>query len=185
MAKKACAHGYILMQDSCPGCDHASENKHAPEMVRVMGFKGRDVSRCTQCGQVKSHPAHTPVRERKRRRAVNTNRQGANFELQIMSHLAEHGYDVARSSGSRGKVDVFAIGDGELVLIQAKISKATLPPAERLAVLSLALRCGAVPVSAWRGTDGVINYRELTGPGPFEWDHWVPTRFTKEEQTDG
>lgn len=173
-----CAHDYWLVQDSCPGCDAEQETPHAPEIVFVTGFRGRVVKRCMQCGGIASAPQHVATRKPKARRAKNTNRQGANFELAIMADLTEHGYDALRSSGSRGAVDVVAFGDGEVVLVQAKISEPVIPPAERRAVLSLALRAMAVPLVAWRDK-GVIRYRELTGPGPKEWAHWTPTTYER------
>lgn len=180
--KIQCDHGYVLMQDSCPGCDAMSETKHEPRMVRVMGFKGRAVRRCTACGEPASHPSHK-VRLRTRRRAVNTNRQGANFELAVMAELEKFGYTCLRSSGSRGAVDVVAVpAEGRrydwVIFIQAKISKAIIPPAERVALMGLALRAGALPVVAYKGEEGrsrPILFRELTGPGPFEFREWTPT----------
>ena len=110
------------------------------------------------------------------RKAVNTNRQGANFELMIMADLERHGYLVHRSSGSRGAVDVMAVGEQYTLVVQAKISKATIAPAERAAVLDLAGRMGptAVPLTATR-VKGAPAYRLLTGPGPKDWMPWEPT----------
>lgn len=109
------------------------------------------------------------------RRAVNTNRQGANFELKIMHDLQRYGYLALRSSGSRGAVDVVAIGDLTTLVIQAKISKPVISPAERRAVLALAGRMGpsAVPLVAYR-VGGKVGYRLLTGPGPKDWTLWEP-----------
>ena len=102
------------------------------------------------------------------RRAKNTNRQGANFELRIMEYLRVRGYDVLRSSGSRGKIDVVAIGDPHLLLIQAKLQPTAMPPAERVAVREVAARAVAVPIFAYR-LPGSVGFRELTGAGPKDW----------------
>lgn len=114
------------------------------------------------------------------RRAVNTNRQGAGFELMIMDDLDAHGFSTLRSSGSRGVADVIAFGPGdgdvETLLIQAKISDATIPPAERESLWNLARRAGCVPVTASR-VNGKPLYRELTGTGPKEWVPFTPRRF--------
>lgn len=119
--------------------------------------------------------------------ARNTTRQGANFELKIMEDLERFGYDSLRSSGSRGAVDVVAVGPawaggdgvGSLLFIQAKISKPVIPPDERIRLQNLALRAGAVPVVAYWAPDGItglkrVHYRQLTGPGPKDWVPWVP-----------
>jgi hypothetical protein len=107
------------------------------------------------------------------RKAKNTNRQGANFELQIMAHLKERGYDVLRSSGSRGKIDVVAVGDVHTLWIQAKVSNPLISPAERRAVRSVAARVGvdALPLVSYR-IKGQVCFRLLTGDGPKAWALW-------------
>lgn len=109
------------------------------------------------------------------RRARNTNRQGANFELQIMHHLKERGYDTLRSSGSRGKIDVVAVGDTHTLWIQAKISNPLLPPAERRAVRTLTARIGtdALPLVAYRDK-GKVLFRLLTGDAAGAWAAYEP-----------
>ena len=122
--------------------------------------------------------------------AKNTARQGAAFELKVMHDLEEHGYTCLRSSGSRGAVDVVAVGplreyaygeapDAELVFAQCKVTNPLISPAERQAVQDLALRGGARPVVAHWAKDektGLkrVHYRQLTGPGPKDWAHWAP-----------
>ena len=125
--------------------------------------------------------------------ARNTTRQGAQFELDVMHALEEHGYTCLRSSGSRGAVDVVAVAEGGidygadnipvlgyLIFIQCKITNPVISPAERIAVQDLALRAGALPIVAYRAKDPndprrkTILYRHLTGPGPKEWVPWAP-----------
>ena len=138
--------------------------------------------------------------------ARNTTRQGANFELDVMHHLSgcecetthdrpKHvgwrgfGYECLRSSGSRGKVDVVAVSeDGPrhcykyppaVLFIQCKITNPVIRPAERLALMDLALRGGALPIIAHKAKDAVTglvrpHYRILTGPGPKDWEPWAP-----------
>jgi len=136
--------------------------------------------------------------------ARNTNRQGAQFELDVMHYLAGtlperwgpgFGYDCLRSSGSRGKVDVVAVGPVEecpvdvdhycdhsmadLLFIQCKITNRLIPPAERQALQDLALRAGALPLTASKAKDertGRVrpHFRLLTGPGPKDWLPWEP-----------
>ena len=192
--KIKCDHGYVLMQDGCPGCDAASGKKHAPAMVRVMGFKGRDVSRCLACGQAKAHQAHQPERKRTRRRAVNTAAQGRDLEHAVMALLNRTGWQCMRSAGSKGVADVVAIPTGVTagrtpwLLVQCKLTNTVLPPAERLALTTLAVPARALPLSASRADQGHgtrVQYRkdtgmwvvfwELTGPGPFDRRPWTPT----------
>jgi hypothetical protein len=116
-------------------------------------------------------------RSSKTRKAKNTTRQGANFELQIMHHLSELGYDVLRSSGSRGKIDVVAVGDPHTLWIQAKISNPLLSPADRVAVIGVADRVSlhgdAYPVVAYR-IRGKVCFRMLTGYGPRDFTDFRP-----------
>lgn len=133
--------------------------------------------------------------------ARNTNRQGANFELDVMHYLAGtrpetwgpgFGYECLRSSGSRGKVDIVAIGamipakppyldalPTGLLFVQAKITNPVIPPAERLGLQDLALRANALPLVVYRAKDittGRVrpHFRQLTGPGPRDWLPWEP-----------
>lgn len=107
------------------------------------------------------------------RKAKNTTRQGANFELQIMADLERYGYTTLRSSGSRGAVDVVAVGDSHVLWIQAKITNPVISPAERVAVIDLAGRSNGFPIVAHRD-NGKVLYRELVGTGPKDWDHFQP-----------
>lgn len=112
------------------------------------------------------------------RKAKNTTRQGANFELQIMHHLSELGYDVLRSSASRGKIDVVAVGDIHTLWIQAKISNPRLSPADRIAVVGMAARADResytnLPIVAYR-VKGQVVFRALTGTGPSDFLDFRP-----------
>lgn len=54
-----CAHGYFLMQDSCPGCDAEQEREHAADPVRVRPDWARQwMRRCRRCGLTPSHRIH-------------------------------------------------------------------------------------------------------------------------------
>lgn len=57
--KPRCDHGYILMQDSCPGCDAMEETRHpaTPTTVRV-SWSRKPYKRCTACSLIPSHPIH-------------------------------------------------------------------------------------------------------------------------------
>ncbi|MFJ2196935.1 hypothetical protein [Streptomyces violaceusniger] len=58
-----CAHNYLLMQDSCPGCDAEQETPHEadPVAVRPRWAKG-DMRRCRRCALVPSHAIHRAQR---------------------------------------------------------------------------------------------------------------------------
>lgn len=59
LARVECAHGYILMQDSCPNCDAESEERHTPDPVKVKPeWATTTYTRCRNCGQVPSHRIH-------------------------------------------------------------------------------------------------------------------------------
>lgn len=134
--------------------------------------------------------------------ARNTNRQGANFELQVMHYLdgclcVGHGggYEgfgatSLRSSGSRGKVDIVAVASDlwrpfderdatNLLFIQCKITNPVIAPAERTGLIELANRAAATPVVAFKALDErtkrvLPQFRILTGPGPKDFELWDP-----------
>lgn len=58
-----CAHGYVLLQDSCPSCDHYSETPHASEPVtffytRYGETRRRRYVRCRHCAQIDGARVH-------------------------------------------------------------------------------------------------------------------------------
>lgn len=119
---------------------------------------------------------------------VNTARQGAVFERQVIAALKERGYDCIRSAASKGAVDIVAAAQFRwlgladqlgcrLLFIQCKLSNPNIGPAERLRLTGLALRAGALPIVAYKGKQGrsrPLMFRELTGPGPKDWVAWEP-----------
>lgn len=57
--KVKCDHGYVLMQDSCPGCDVMEETPHAATPVRVRpSWSNRSHTRCTACSLIPSNRIH-------------------------------------------------------------------------------------------------------------------------------
>lgn len=125
-----------------------------------------------------------------RRRAVNTSAQGRNLENAVQAMLNERGWTCMRSAGSKGTADVVAIPahpDLPYLLVQCKLTNPNIGPAERLALTTLAVPCQALPLVASRGDRGEgtrvqyredtamwIVFRELTGPGPKDWEPWYP-----------
>jgi Holliday junction resolvase len=93
---------------------------------------------------------------------------GADFERETRKHLEVDGYDVIRSAGSKGKVDLIAWKPTQILLVQCK-RNGTCPPAERRELIRLANRMPgwAHPVIASRPR---VTFRVLTGPGPKDWD---------------
>ncbi|MDH6116879.1 putative Zn finger protein [Kitasatospora sp. GAS204A] len=58
-ARILCAHGYVLMQDSCPGCDSAEETPHPADPVKVRpSWSSRTLTRCRTCGKTPGHQIH-------------------------------------------------------------------------------------------------------------------------------
>ena len=97
-------------------------------------------------------------------------RSGADFERATRHHLESDGYDVIRSAGSKGKVDLLAFKPGQILAIQCKTS-GLCPPAERTELIRIARILGALPIVAARPLG---TYRLLTGVGPEEWVRWTP-----------
>lgn len=62
-ARIQCAHGYVLMQDSCPGCDAEQDTPHEadPVTVRPRWAKGT-MRRCRRCALRPSHYIHKAQR---------------------------------------------------------------------------------------------------------------------------
>lgn len=95
-----------------------------------------------------------------------------------------------RSAGSKGTADVVAIpgwSDLPWLLVQCKLTNPNIGPAERLALTTLSVPCRALPLVASRGDRGEgtriqrgqstgmwVVFRELTGPGPKDWESWYP-----------
>jgi len=92
--------------------------------------------------------------------------RGAAFERAVRHHLEDDGYDVIRSAGSKGAIDIVAMKPGELLFIQCKIS-GTVPPSERAEILRVAGLVGAIPVVAWKQPRKARPLLDrMTGPGP-------------------
>lgn len=100
-------------------------------------------------------------------------RRGADFERAVRIALQNDGYVVVRSAGSKSKIDLLGIKPGQCLFVQCKIN-GLCPPAERTELRRLADLIHAVPLVACKGYRGKINYRELTGDGPKDWQPWAP-----------
>lgn len=102
--------------------------------------------------------------------------RGAAFERATRHDLEDNGYEVIRSAGSKGKVDLVAFKRGEILFVQNKIN-GLCAPAERARLRDLAGMVGALPIVAYSHKDGreaaVIRYRLLTGDGPKAFIPWT------------
>lgn len=58
-SKFLCAHGYVLLQDSCPGCDAEQERPHKADPVKVVpSWSKRTHTRCRRCSLAPSAAIH-------------------------------------------------------------------------------------------------------------------------------
>jgi len=91
---------------------------------------------------------------------------GRRFEYAVRNALQDAGYWVMRSAGSKSKVDLLALKQDELLLVQCK-RHGVLPPSERAELLRLAgLNQHAKAIKAFK-LDGVASpfFHELVGVG--------------------
>jgi Holliday junction resolvase len=112
-------------------------------------------------------------------------RRGADFERRVRIALETDGYEVIRSAGSKGVVDLVCFkgwprdwdvdGPAHLLFVQCKRVNGTIPPSERAELHDYAGRIGALAVVAYQPKPRQpIAYRRLTGPGAKDWQPWTP-----------
>ena len=94
---------------------------------------------------------------------------GREKEYRVRDALQEDGYACFRAAGSKGKADILALKPGEILLVQVKKTNPQVSPAERAALLELARLTGGRPIVAYKPPRKPDVYRELTGPGPKDW----------------
>jgi len=96
--------------------------------------------------------------------------RGREFEWRTRDELAAAGYDVIRSAGSKSKVDLVALKQGQALFVQCKSGASWPGPAERTELRRLANLVGALPIVASREREGraasVITWWYLHGDGP-------------------
>ena len=103
--------------------------------------------------------------------------RGRAVEYKVWADLEADGYQVLRAAGSKGVADLIALKPGEVLLVQVKAADPQLSPAERKALLELAHLTGALPLVAYKPFRKPIIYRQLTGPGPKDWQPWHPDQI--------
>jgi Holliday junction resolvase len=105
---------------------------------------------------------------------VSHYRNGREFERRVKGALERDGYWVQLAPGSKG-VDAIAAKAGDWLVVSVKRTNGTIPPAEREALLDVARVVGAKAIVAHQPIPRrPIQYRQLTGPGPKDWQPWTP-----------
>ena len=106
------------------------------------------------------------------------------FEYKVRDALTADGYEVIRSAGSKGKVDLVAFKQWSasdnhfqwhMLFVQCKRTDGNIGPDDRAELLRLARIVYALPIVAHQPVPRKpIQYRRLTGPGPKDWQQWTP-----------
>ena len=100
---------------------------------------------------------------------------GYRFECATRDNLRDDGYEVIRSAGSKGKIDIVAMKSQQLLFVQCKLN-GLCPPSERKEIIRLARLVNAFPIVAYQYKEGraaaEVRYRRLTGSGPHEFEEW-------------
>ena len=102
---------------------------------------------------------------------------GRRFEYAVKKDLEERGYFCTRSSGSHGAVDIVAIGEYNILLIQCKTG-GVMTKKDKDGLLSAAKHDCTIPIVAEKGTAGrksIIKYSMLTDSEEREWRWDEPT----------
>jgi len=96
---------------------------------------------------------------------------GARFERETRAALEDDGYEVIRSAGSKGKVDLIAWKAlGPVLLIQCK-RNGKISPAERAEIFRQSrLRPDFIALVASRPR---VTFQRLTGVGPRDREPWT------------
>ena len=110
-------------------------------------------------------------------------RRGADFERAVRAHLAENGYEVIRSAGSKTKVDLVAIKTGDLLLIQCKLPNSQVSSGDWNKLRTLARQCDGRPILAIKVANSSRPlFQELLADAPdgrrremgVHWIAWFP-----------
>ena len=89
---------------------------------------------------------------------------GRSFEYRVKRRLEADGYYVVRSAGSKGKVDLLAVKDGNAAFVQCKRHGA-IDKEEANKLYEISLQFGGAPVLAEipKGKTRGIDFWKLTG----------------------
>ena len=104
---------------------------------------------------------------------------GRKLEYATLASLTLDGYWCVRAAGSKGKADVVALKPGlvnEILFVQCKTS-GLMAPADREDLFELATVFDGIALCARWVKEGraarTVEFRELTGPGPKDWQPWT------------
>lgn len=99
------------------------------------------------------------------RSAAQRYKTGTAFERATRKHLEKQGYEVIRSAGSKGTVDLVAFKQGECLFVQCKLTAGLITLDAWNKLVTFAGYIGALPIVAVRAAvkDDPQYYR-LTGP---------------------
>jgi Holliday junction resolvase len=111
---------------------------------------------------------------------VSAYSDGRRLEYEAARVLRVNGYEVIRSAGSKGKVDLAAFKQGELLFVQCKLD-GKAGPAERAELRRLAMLVDAAPLLARWHKEGrtarEVRFARLVASwngGPFDQVPWTP-----------
>jgi Holliday junction resolvase len=90
-------------------------------------------------------------------------RRGADFERRVEKYLAEKGYFVLRSAGSKSPVDLYASRGDAHFYVQCKGGQRSMPRKDRVELVELAADHRAVPVLVERGMRFFVGSEEVLG----------------------
>jgi hypothetical protein len=112
--------------------------------------------------------------------------EGRKLEYAALASLTLDGYWCIRAAGSKGKADVVALKPGlvnEILFVQCKLDGG-MGPAERFDLFKLATEFDAIALCAGWVKAGraarTVEFRQLTGPGPKDWQPWTPDHALEE-----
>lgn len=87
--------------------------------------------------------------------------RGRRFEYEIIHKLTADGYTCVRSAGSKSPVDIVAINEEEVLLVQAKTGSTGLTASERKTFESLLCPPCVRKLLYWKKPSGEIVITEL------------------------
>jgi Holliday junction resolvase len=114
-----------------------------------------------------AYPERVAAALKARKRKTTPYVRGRAFEYRVIAALNKEGFTTCRSPASRGAFDMMAVRPGEILFVQAK-SGGSIPPAERLRLITLAVSVKAVPVLAEKSDGRTLRFWRIEeGPERF------------------
>jgi Holliday junction resolvase len=116
---------------------------------------------------------------------VTAYQRGGYYEQLCADYLRSEGYFCWQSRGSRGPADVIALKPRQVLLVQVKGGRKTMPGGDWNTLLTLAQEAGAVPVVADWPRRGRMRLREITGRHALGSRDWPCVPFLVDEIAEG